>query len=262
MAERWSEWSDERLGAALSGLRARVDFPEPGDVAERVLARVAGARRTRSRWARAAVAMAAAVTVLAGVLVLSSGARHAVAGWLGIGGVRIQVVPTLPSAGPLTSELDLGRPVSLQTAQAEAGFRIRVPEDPALGRPDAVYLRSGFVQDQVWLVYRSRPAVPPASQTGVSLLISEFRGGIDQAVMKKLLFAKASLEAVTVNGHPGFWISGRPHDVQYLDPKGRPLSDLVRLAGNVLVWDEGGITFRVEADVPLSTALEIAASMR
>ena len=276
MADRMADWSDERLGAAVAAVAAVVAFPEPGDLAERVLESVAAERPSPgrvlgwparwdpagSRWARAAVALAAAAAVLAGVLVLSSGARRAVAGWLGIGGVRIHIVPTLPSAGPLVSELDLGRPVTLAQARTEAGFRIRVPSDPALGTPDAIALRTGFIQHQVWLVYRARPGIPPAVGTGVAVLVSEFRGSIDSSVVKKLLSAGTSLRAVTVNGQNGFWISGRPHDVAYLDDRGRPLSDLVRLAGNVLVWDEGGLTFRIEADLPLARVLEIAASTR
>jgi hypothetical protein len=79
--------------------------------------------------------------------------------------------------------------------------------------------------------------------------------------MQKLLDAGVSLQRVRVNGTDGFWISGAPHQVAYLDPKGRPVEDLVRLAGNVLVWDEGRITYRIEADVSLQEALAIAASM-
>ncbi len=250
------------LEGALRSLGGLLDYPSGSGVARVVVARIATApRRSQPRsWRVAAVAVAAAVAVLAATLALSAGARRAVAGWLGVGGDRIRIVPTVPSAGPLGSELNLGPAVSLAQARLEAGFRIAIPS--RLGTPDAIHLRTGLVQDQVWLVYRTRPGIQPAEETGVAVLVSEFPGEVDEAFMQKLIDGGTSLQRVRVNGTQGFWLSGAPHQVAYLDPKGRPVEDLVRLAGNVLVWDEGRITFRIEADVSLQEALAIAASMR
>jgi len=47
----------------------------------------------------------------------------------------------------------------------------------------------------------------------------------------------------------------------YVDSHGKPLTDSVRLAGNVLLWQEGSITLRLEGEITESHALAIAASM-
>ena len=65
---------------------------------------------------------------------------------------------------------------------------------------------------------------------------------------------------VTVNGDPGFWIEG-VHEIFYTGPEGEFLRDTARLAGNVLLWQHGSVTLRLEADVPMAQALAIAQSV-
>ena len=211
-------------------------------------------------WRPVALAVAAVVVLLAGILLFSPGARHAVAGWLGLRGVRIEVTNTPPASPPPSGPqtLDLGRRVALAEAGREVGFRVLLPNAPELGAPDEVHVQPLYISEQVFLVYRERPGVPVTSETGVALLISEFQASPDGDYFKKVSFGTA-VEFVEVEGEPGYWIEGA-HQVSYLDPNGIPIQDSTRLAGNVLVWQHGDLTLRLESSLSLAEALRIARS--
>ena len=70
------------------------------------------------------------------------------------------------------------------------------------------------------------------------------------------------LTPVTVNGGRGYWIDGESHVFFYRDASGNVHSESVRLAGNVLVWEQGGLIVRLEGDISLEEALRIAESVR
>lgn len=209
-------------------------------------------------WRSVAAAAAAVVVLVTGILTFSPSARRAVAGWLGLRGVRIEVTPTPPTppARPLGEGLDIGRRVTLAEAAEQAGFRVLVPA--RLGSPDAVHLHALFLGDEVFLVYRPGPGLPETSTTGVGALVSEFRGEVNVDYFKKV-GAADQVEFVMVGGEPGYWIRG-PHEVGYLDPAGNFLVDTVRLAGNVLVWERGDLTLRLESSLTRDEALRIARS--
>jgi hypothetical protein len=67
---------------------------------------------------------------------------------------------------------------------------------------------------------------------------------------------------VTVNGRPGYWLDGQPHAFMYFDSSGQVHQDTVRLAGNVLFWEQDGVTFRLEGARDQATALRLAATVR
>ncbi|HEX2088790.1 MAG TPA: hypothetical protein VHI54_02485 [Actinomycetota bacterium] len=217
-------------------------------------------RSERSRWQLAAAAAVAALVLFSAVLALSSGARTAVAEWFGLRGVEIRETPASPRAPIRTvgEGLDLGRPVAIQVAEGIAGFRLQVPR--MLGRPDLVFVRPlSLAGNEVFLVYESRPGLPESSESGVGVLLSEFRGELETASIRKVAeFTQVSF--VRVNGNPGFWIEG-PHQVVYLDPDRRAVEPTRRLAGSVLLWEQDGITFRLESALSLKRALEIARSV-
>jgi hypothetical protein len=65
-----------------------------------------------------------------------------------------------------------------------------------------------------------------------------------------------------VNGEPGFWIEGHPHVVDYVDPSGRAGRLSSRLVGNTLLWNQEGLTVRIESSLSLERSLAIATSLR
>jgi hypothetical protein len=141
-------------------------------------------------------------------------------------------------------------------------WTITVPK--SLGNPDEVYLQqppTGPSQGEVTLVYSARPGIPVSGQTGVSVLITEARGAVDKNFFGKMLGADTTLQEVTVNGHPGYWIAGKPHAFVFIDSSGQTRYETMRLATNTLIFDNGGTVVRIEGDLTKAQALEIARSL-
>jgi hypothetical protein len=240
------------LERALHDLRDAVAFPETPDLAGAVVARIATPasfelapwRRAR-RWQRVALAAAAFVVVVSTVLALSPRARSAAAGLFDVAGIDVRFGTSDESAPPLGENLRLGRQVELAQARAAVDFPVLVPR--ALGRPPAVYLRGEVVS----LVYDG-------------VLVTEFAADLGQDFVVK----EVPTGAVTANpqvspGVTGFWFTGEPHRLLYNDDVTGALQiETLRLATNTLVWAEDGVTYRIEADVPLAEALRLARSLR
>lgn len=270
--------SDLELERALAQMGAALDWPAEPDLAPAVGARIRQElpRRVQPRqlgailapvrfrghvWQLAAAAVVVLVVAFSAVVAISPGVRNAVAGWLGVRGIEIQRTPTPPPAPirSLGAGLDLGRQATIQQAERASGFTVRAPA--TLGPPDTVYVHPlGGEGDEIFLVYHPRPGLPESTETGVGALLSEFRGDVDRAFLKKIgSFTQTTF--VKVNGNSGFWIQG-PHDVLYVDPDGNLVPDTLRLSGSVLVWEQGGLTYRLESALTLDQALAIARSVR
>lgn len=266
----------DRLEDALRAVAERIEFPDASGIADAVAGRLSARPPLRivsgrtllrpvirsGRWQRA-VAVAAAVAVLAsGVLALSPGARRAVADFLGLRGERIRVVPSLsPSPAPLGTALQVGELTTLAEAQAKVPFTILAPTAPGLPVP-VVYLGYSFPEGQVSFVYPASSDLPAVGTSGVGMLLTEFQGRVDQQFIEKFIVAGTDIQAVSVDGAPGYWISGGVHEIVYLDPDGVPITSSLRLAGNVLLWQRGDVTLRIESSLSLDRVLAIARTVR
>lgn len=172
-----------------------------------------------------------------------------------------------PSSWPLES-LGLGDPVDPAQLDRAAGYPTLLPTLPALGEPLGVFVRGQSPRAQVAAAYGATPTIPAtsgapnANGTPVAIIVMEYPGSVDGGYLKKLLQGGSTVEGVTVAGHPGFWIAGQPHELLYVAPDGQVESDQVRLVGNVLAWNDGALTFRIEGAPDLATAMRIAESMR
>jgi hypothetical protein len=207
------------------------------------------------------------VIVAAAALLAYTPSREAIASWVNLHVFikQVQEGPPRPSplpAGPLGKRLGLGGETTLTRAQAHIAWRIVIPA--SLGRPDEVYLQQppdGPSLGEVTLVYAARPGIPVAGQTGVSVLITEARGAVDNNFFGKMLGSGTTLEEVTVAGHQGYWISGQPHEFFFNDAAGNFRNETMRLATNTMIFDYRGTIIRIEGDMTKDHALEIAASM-
>jgi hypothetical protein len=265
--------TDQELEDQLQELGRHVNLPRTSQLAQRVraalLAEEAGATprsRVRSGWwsrygRRVLIGVAACIALIALVIALSPAARATIADALGIPAVRItRVQPSQPPPKAVGGNLNLGHRTSLAAAQQQAPFRIALPHYQTITRPDEVYV-GGSLPGQVSLVYRARTGLPRAAGTGVGLLITEFRAGLDVMVLKKLVYIGTTVEAVHLPGANGVWLSGAPHFFGYATDGGTVIIEPLRFAGNTLLWDHGAVTYRLEGRVSKDLALRIAESM-
>ncbi len=263
-----TDWLEARLQFAANTL----PYPTTPDLVSAVGRRLRVARgrpspvRTRLAWALVVVLVAAAT--VASVPEVRAGLLE----FLQLGAVRIRLIeptptatsfplpagigtprpPTAapsPSPTPLSSILDLAGRTTLQGAQARAGFEILLPSYPEdLGPPDEVFLQNlgGPLVVLVWL----------DSQEPGRVEFSLHQFGSGSAAAEKS--APEVILQTSVNGREALWTEG-PHMLQMANGDHR----LVRLVeGNVLIWVEGEITYRLETDLPLDEAVRIAESLR
>jgi hypothetical protein len=199
----------------------RVDFPPEPDLEGRVVERLRRPTRRR-RWLVPIVAALA----LVGALFAIPQTRGAILRALHIGNVEIQRVESLQNApeGPLP----LGRAVTLDQARDAVSIELTVPD-----HYDAVYLAGPFVtfvlERHVWLL--------------------EW-GGRGPTILKKTVDPQNRIDDVYLgdNTH-GLWVEGR--HVVVRGPERR-------VAGNVLIWERNGVTYRLEGVLSETRAERIA----
>jgi hypothetical protein len=260
MADR-ARISDVELERALRNLAPRYPYPPTPKLSSRVRGRIAVAAPHRSRlWRdprRLALVAAILLVLLGGAALANPGTRDAIAHFFHVPGVIVSRVSSAPSPSPITS-LDLGRRTTITQAQSSVTFAIGVP--PALGAPDAVYVDSGLPGGQVVLAYKPRPGVPLVRETGLGLLLSEFRGDLLPGFITKEVGPGTTLEETSVNGDPAWWIAGEPHTI-IVQVAGQSQAQPLRLAANTLVWAHGGVTYRIESGLSRADAIRIAAGL-
>jgi hypothetical protein len=118
----------------------------------------------------------------------------------------------------------------------------------------------------VSFIYPAGPGLPASDETGVGALLTQFEGKADRRLIEKGLqddgTRQTQLEAVTIRGEPGFWISGAPHGFFFVcHDAGECRQERYRLAGNVLLWEQDGVTLRLESALSQEGALAIAESI-
>jgi hypothetical protein len=215
----------ERLLAAAAG---EVAWPAPSGPALR-----AEERHTRRR---AFVVVVAALVVAICVAMAVPGARSAILRALGLEGVSIERVGVLPPAQERPLGAGLGARVSVDEARKALAAPFALPP---LGAQPQLYLDQG--------------AISALLDAGGPVLLSEVRVGVGGSIIfKKVVGPSTGVESVSVGDSPGIWIAGEEH--VYVSPGAPP-----RLAGHVLLWEHGGILYRLEGrSLTEEQALKIA----
>ena len=239
---------DERIEAALRELGGRLAVPDPpANLATAVLARLDEPvrRSTPQVLPRLVAAVVALIVALAVVMTASPTVRAAVLDFLGFGGVEIHYTP--PPVTPTISDVPQPgeRDMSLADARAVVRFDIRVPA--LLGDPDTVRV----IEDDDGV-----PRVVSLRYAGAR--VDEF-GGRVSPVFEKFLRVEDAIRT-DVDGAPAIWIP-RPHPVIYVDEHGEIREEAARLAANTLIWEERGLTFRLEGDFTERQAIVVARSL-
>lgn len=108
-----------------------------------------------------------------------------------------------------------------------------------------------FGLDGVRIERRPDLSLPAGNPPGV--VIDEFDGSLDPELVTKTVGDGTTVRRVEVDGHPGLWIDGSPHELILRDAAGAVVSR--RVAGNTLLWQDGTTIRRVEGFDSLDEAL-------
>jgi hypothetical protein len=271
MSANAEQWFD-RWELRIADTAAALDYPATPDLAQRLRAeRMAAAiasQRRATLTRRAALAMLVLIGLCSSVLIVPP-ARAAILSFLRIGAVQINLVEPTPTptstpiptrttpATPLTptitprplgSVLDLGGETTLARARGSVRFPIKLPAyPPDLGQPDAAFVQD--LGDQAVMLVWLDPAQPRRVRLALNVL------GPNAYVEK---MQPRVVTTTVVGGQPAAWAVG-----EYLLRAGDgDLAPRRLITGNVLIWQEDGITYRLETDLPMDEAVKIGESLR
>ena len=243
--------------------RTASSFPYPAtpSLAAGVQARLSGPRAMRERlprwpsgrWQRPAFAatalLAAAVVALAAALVVPA-SRSALADFFGLSHVRIERAPAGSSTPPPLAPDSFARPSSVEEARGIVDFPVRLPT--AGGKtlsPDAVYLQGEE--------FRAPIAIFVYGKAGYDLYETR------DAYISKLIHGQAPVQQISFSGHDAYWVEQGGHIVQFLDPEGRVVIETRRTVDRAtLIWEEDGITYRIESSLSQAETVAVAESLR
>ena len=232
---------EQRLGE----LAATLVVPPAPDLTPSVLARLPQRHASRGRLSRRTLAFAlTAVLLLAGTALAVPPTRDTILRVLGLRGVSIERLPQPP---PLPAgagaKLGLGERIPLRLARHAAGFTALLPANAT-----AAYLAHDVPGGRISLL------------VGADLVI-EVRGVVAPFFVK-LIGPGTRWRLLRVNGGSGIYLYGARHDVIFGEAGGELELDRVRIAGNVLLWQQGPLTLRIEGTHTLKQALARARSLR
>jgi len=253
---------------ALQHLGGQLDWPAEPNLLPGVRQRLAtlpGRRSFLSRLqpttthARLGWATATLVVLVALVLTVSDSTRSTVADRLGLPGIAISTDPTatlIPG-----HDLSIGERTTLDDAVRRSGGALILPPGTVLDLPDEVYVLDQDGVVQVSYVYLPGPGLTEIGDSGVGLLISQFDGSTNDSFIQKQLGPGTTLELVEVNQQSAFWLTGAPHIFVYEGPDGQIREETIRLAANVLLWEQDGKTLRIETSLDRDASIRIAEAM-
>ena len=228
------------LEQRLLALGRELEYPLEPDVAQAVLARL----ESRKAFPWRMVTIAVAVLALAiGAAFAVPQARSAILRFFHLRGASVERVETLPPAVERFQAGGLGRPLSRHEAESSVGFRLVLPRHT--DEPQRVYVLGDSLAS---VIFRAH---------GRPVLLSEFEAsGFD--LLKKAAANATLVEPVRVDDGEGLWIEGAPHTLTYVDRSGAFRERTVLIRGNVLLWNRGPLTLRLEGKLTKAQALELA----
>ena len=246
----------DRFEKDVATLARQFEYPRTPDLA------VAFRRSTslsRSKPMSRALAIALLLVAIAALLAVPE-VRARLLEFLHIGGIRIEVPaqkesnPTaiannlIDQFGQLIRTSNLSGETTLEEARDSVDFDIPLPTYPSsLGAPDHVFVQS--VDPGKSLVVLTWMDKADPEKVDIALYVIDPGISITKGPVDELL-------ATTVNGQPAAYIRGTHFlEVDRLPDYG------VLVQAPALIWETDGVTYRIEADLPLSELVRIAVSL-
>jgi hypothetical protein len=252
----------DQLDTRLRALAREARYPATPDVVGGAVGRLRAKDTIAAPPTRAPLGRSWRVVVLV-LLALLIAAAAAAAALFGLPDLRLGYTEVLPSpavsADAPAIRRWLGRPSDMAGARAALGDDLRIPA--ALGDPDEVHLGVGAWRDRVALVYHAEPGAPAVAD-GLGLIVMEWHGGFDDRMGRKWLQDDVGFaEVVDIDGARGYWVTGQPHAVEFLDAESGVNRSSSRMVGDVLVWQDDAMVYRIESPLGRDATLAIARSM-
>ncbi len=242
----------------LTRAAATMAFPPPPQLRARVVAAIAAEPTARERRAVplpgmvrfAALATAIAVLVAVTLSLVLPGPRGAVADFFGIGGSKIEVLPTphpptTPTPFPTPAGLEsYATPSSLDAAALAIGFSPAVP--PGEGAPDETFVVDYF-DVRVAVLHYARFDLWESRDIGFFL---------------KGVPADLTIRDFEINGRPATLIHGGAHIARFIGADGTEVAGSLRTVDRTtLIWDGARNRYRLESDLPEADIVRIAESL-
>ena len=269
MRKQVIELSNKQIESLIVKAADNFAYPPTPDIAGAVRQHITPRRRQITvQTPHLAWATLIVLFILGGLLVVPQ-VRATVLEFLQLGAVRIfltQPTPTptispptasmatpptvapRPSSTLITSLLNLAGGTTLAEAQSQIDFPIRTPSAPAdLGPPDHVFLQDlgGPAVILVWLEANQPNQVRLSlHQLGANVFVEKVQPQV--------------IQETEVHGERALWTEG-PYLLQFQNG-GYNTRRLVE--GHVLIWQEGGITYRLESNLSLEEVVRIAESLK
>lgn len=223
----------DQLVRDLVALGRGADVPPSDGVEALVMRRVADAPPRVGWWTRQRRVVAIVVAAVVLGLLAAPPVRAAVADWFDFFGVRVERGGSGGDPAPPPPGVTGDDPASV-------GFQVYVPAE--LGEPDGVEVSGdGRIVSMSW-----------TTEDGV-VRLDQFDGRLDWSMAKRAL----EVLFVDVSGSDALWFDDA-HEV-WIIGEGEPHAP--RLAGHTLIWPVGDTTLRLEGDLDVETATEIAESV-
>lgn len=226
----------------LTALGRAAETPAPSAALATAVLNRLPVESGRSPRRRRVALVAGAVGAVLLALLATPPVRAAVADWFGFGAVQVER-DSSSGFGPAGPPPGVSAAGSASEVAELAGFPLFVPAE--LGEPDGVGVSGN--QRMVSMSWTT-------DEAGV-VRLDQFDGRLDYSIAKQT----PDVSYAEVNGTDALWFD-EPHEVTLLSPDGSPVSYAPRIAGHTLIWQDGATTLRLEGDLSLGRAIEIAES--
>lgn len=239
-----------------------MDYPPTPDIAALVTASIRSSTRPRFISKPLARSLTLVLILISSLLIIPP-ARAAIIEFIQIGIVRIFRVESGPAAGetaltatPAVTALpsllpllqDMAGEMTLAEAQQQVDFGILLPSHPVdLGQPDRVFVQdaNGEMVFLVWL----EPDDPQEIRMSLHF-ISEGSWAISKT-------NPLVIQETSVNGQRAIWTTG-PYPIRLYNGD---IQFMRMIDGHVLIWEVENVTCRLETNLPLEEAIQIAESL-
>jgi len=268
MDDKHPEFPEEQLRKLSQEFR----YPQTPDIAAAVIRGIEGGARPAARLRPRLAWGIVVILLLLATLMAVPPVRAQVLEFLQVGAIRIFLAEPTPTATqestlpsslavetgsviptntprPYPSIIDLAGETTLSEAKRELNFPIQLPTYPSdLGDPDQVFLQD--LGGQAVLLVWMAPFEPDLIR-------------LDLLLMGPGTFAEKGmplvLEETTVNGQQALWTEGQ----HFLHLGGSMYQGVpLVIEGNILIWEQDGITYRLESDLTLGEAVRVAESLK